>query len=269
MAKSSNQLEKQIRKRLKKRTRKSKTPILLMSHMVLGHPSLEENAQVIDAMVKGGVDIMELQIPFTEPYADGPVIAAANQKALDGGLRVDQALEFLANTTRKHAIPFLVMTYCNIMLARGIKRFVDEVADRGGVGLIIPDLPLEEAQEAIEACNRRGLAWVQLMTPTCPDQRLAELGQAASGFCYVVARKGVTGKQTSFGDELDTLLARCRKATTSPLAVGFGVRSAEDVAFLAGRADIAVVGTASIQIHEQHGVAAVGKFFAGLRDLEG
>ncbi len=258
-------LETTLRTRLHARGEAGKQPILLMSHLVLGYPSLAENAKVIDAMVAAGVDVMELQIPFTEPYADGPVIAAANQKAIDGGIRVDEALDFLARTTRRHKIPFLVMTYYNIMLARGVTRFVEEVAQSGGRGLIIPDLPLEEAGEALKACKKHHLAWVQLMTPTCPDERLTELGEVASGFCYCVARKGVTGKQTQFGQELKDYLTRCKAATPTPLAVGFGVSSAEDVAFLTGRAEIAVVGTASIKIHERDGAEAVGRFFARLR----
>ncbi|MEO5367281.1 MAG: tryptophan synthase subunit alpha [Magnetococcus sp. WYHC-3] len=241
-------------------------PVLLMSHLVLGHPSLEENLRVIDTMVAAGVDIMELQIPFSEPIADGPVIARANQSALEGGFHVDAAFELLRRVSAAHAIPFLVMTYYNILLARGETRFIDEVAQAGGRGLIIPDLPLEQAADLIAHCRRRSLAWVQLMTPTTPAARLEQIGAQADGLVYCVARKGVTGAQTSFDEDLSSFLGRCRRAAGDvPLAVGFGVASPADVTRLVGLCDIAVVGSAAIRIHESAGVAAVGDFFRQLR----
>ncbi|MBF0623777.1 MAG: tryptophan synthase subunit alpha [Magnetococcales bacterium] len=258
-------LEDRLRQRLAERRATGGAPILLMSHLVLGYPSLAENRRVIDAMVAAGVDLIELQIPFSEPIADGPVIARANQRALDQGLRVADCLDFIGTVSREHAIPILIMTYLNILLARGVERFVAEAAGLGVRGLIVPDLPLEESAGAMAACRERGLAWVQLLTPTTPDARLRALGATASGFCYCVARKGVTGKTTRFDSHLDQFLQRCRQATTTPLALGFGVKEAADVAALVDKVEIAVVGTAAIDIHEREGVAGVGRFFAGLR----
>ncbi|MBF0454164.1 MAG: tryptophan synthase subunit alpha [Magnetococcales bacterium] len=243
-------------------------PILLMSHLVLGYPSLEENRQVIAQMVAGGVDLMELQIPFSEPIADGPMIARANQVALDGGFKVREGLAFIAEMVQEHPIPFLIMTYYNILVAYGVEDFIREAARMGVKGLIIPDLPPQEAGQAMDWCREHGggeLDWIQLMTPTSSDARLAEIGHNASGFVYCVARKGVTGNQTDFGKELATFIKRCRAATTLPLAVGFGVKSREDVAQLTGLADIAVIGTAAIHIHEAQGAEAVGQFFSTLR----
>lgn len=243
-------------------------PIALMSHLVLGYPSLEENRLAIDAMVSHGVDLMELQIPFSEPIADGPMIARANQAALDQGFSVREGLAFIAETVQRHPIPFLIMTYYNILMAYGVEAFIREAARIGVQGLIIPDLPPQEAGEAIGWCRKYGqgnLAWIHLMTPTSRDERLAEIGRQGDGFVYCVARKGVTGKETDFNEALTHFVGRCRRATSVPLAVGFGVKSAEDVAKLAGLADIAVIGTAAIQIHEEKGVKAVGAFFAGLR----
>lgn len=252
-------LEHHIRERLRQR------PILLMSHLVLGYPSLEENERVIDAMVSAGVELMELQFPFSEPTADGPVIARANQAALDRGFKVREGLEFLARTTRRHPIPFLVMTYYNILFAYGVEAFIGAAATAGAKGLIIPDLPVQEAESAMGACQAAGMDWIQLMTPTSDDQRLALIGDQARGFVYCVARKGVTGKETDFSDPVGHFIQRCRRATNLPLAVGFGVKSPADVAFLQGKAEIAVVGTASIQIHDREGAEAVGRFMAGLR----
>ncbi|MBF0367898.1 MAG: tryptophan synthase subunit alpha [Magnetococcales bacterium] len=265
---SADTLEAHITSRLAERatqTPPGSDPILLMSHLVLGHPSLEDNREVIRQMVANGVDIMELQIPFSEPIADGPVIARANQSALDGGFEVDQGLAFISEMTRTHAIPFLIMTYYNILLARGVAAFIQDAANRGVRGLIVPDLPLEEADEAIELCHQAGMDWIQLMTPTCPDERLAAIGSKARGFCYCVARKGVTGKDTAFGQELKIFMDRCRQAAGTPLALGFGVKKPEDVQFLSGLADIAVVGTKGIEINREQGAEGVGRFFKALR----
>ncbi|MBF0447536.1 MAG: tryptophan synthase subunit alpha [Magnetococcales bacterium] len=242
-------------------------PILLMSHLVLGYPSLEENRLVIDEMVAAGVDLMELQIPFSEPIADGAMIARANQEALNRGFKVRQGLSFIAEMVQRHSIPFLIMTYTNILMAYGIEAFIKEAARIGVKGLIVPDLPPQEAQEAMDWCQQYGqgqLDWIQLMTPTSSDARLLEIGRKASGFVYCVARKGVTGKETEFGQELATFIRRCRQATTRPLAVGFGVQSKADVAQLTDLVEIAVIGTAAIKIHESSGAKAVGQFFSGL-----
>ncbi|MBF0153617.1 MAG: tryptophan synthase subunit alpha [Magnetococcales bacterium] len=262
---SSSRLEGRIRAALARRQRAGSAPILLMSHLVLGYPSLEENRRVIEVMVAQGVDLIELQIPFSEPIADGPVIAMANQAALDRGFRVKEGLAFLGEMTRCHAIPFLLMTYFNILHARGVESFIRETAALGGEGLIVPDLPLEEAVSAMALCREVGVDWIQLMTPTTPDGRLADIGAAAMGFCYCVARKGVTGRQTTFDSTMDGFLGRCRVATSVPLALGFGVKSGDDVRNLVGKADIAVVGTAALEAHRTGGVEATGRFFAGLR----
>ncbi|MBF0193467.1 MAG: tryptophan synthase subunit alpha [Magnetococcales bacterium] len=253
---------------MEKMIRNTDKKILLMSHLVLGYPSMQANQEVIDEMVASGVDLMELQIPFSEPIADGPMIALANQNALDNGFKVKDGLEFIAQTIKKHKIPFLIMTYYNILMAYGVEEFIKEAASIGVKGLIIPDLPPQEATQAISWCKEHGegsLDWIQLMTPTSSDVRLQEIGNNASGFVYCVARKGVTGNDTDFGNELAQFIKRCRVATSLPLAVGFGVKSPQDVAQLSNLAEIAVVGTAAIKIHEEHGVKAVGDFFAGLR----
>lgn len=240
-----------------------------MSHWVLGYPSLEENRRIIDQMVANGVDLMELQIPFSEPIADGPIIARANQSALENGFRVADGLAFVAETVRRHRIPFLIMTYYNILMAYGVEAFIQEAARIGVRGLIIPDLPLQEAGQAMAWCQKwgeayQGLDWIQLMTPTSSDSRLETIGKRASGFCYCVARKGVTGKKTDFDTTLRHFLERCRRVTALPLAVGFGVKNAVDVQHLIGMADIAVVGSAAMEVHQTQGVASVGSFFAEL-----
>lgn len=252
-------LESYIRKRLEE------SNILLMTHIVLGYPSLDDSYRIVEAMVKAGVDIMELQIPFSEPTADGPVIAHANQEALNKGTTVDQCLDTAQSITRSFNIPFLFMTYYNIPFKYGIDRFVNVMSDRGIRGAIIPDLPPEEGQDYLDAMDKYGLDPVLIFSPTTSHERMRYIASSARGFIYCVARKGVTGRDTDLSAELADYLGRCREATTLPLAVGFGIKEKADLDFLKGKADIAVIGTQSIRIMEEKGIPAVYEFIYRLR----
>jgi tryptophan synthase alpha chain len=247
------------------RTRMKEKDILLMTHLVLGYPSFEDSFKIIEAMVAAGVDLMELQIPFSEPIADGPVILRANQKALADGATVRESLDLAKTVAETFDIPFLIMTYYNILFKYGTDRFVAEMADRQLRGAIIPDLPPEEGDVYLKAMEKQGLAPILIFSPTTSLERMKYLSSSAEGFVYCVARKGVTGQDTSFSEELGTYLSRCREATELPLAVGFGVKQKEDVDFLKGKADIAVIGTQTIRIVEEKGVGAVEDFIRGLR----
>ncbi len=252
-------LETYITKRLEERD------ILLMTHIVLGYPSLQESFYLIREMVEAGVDLMELQIPFSEPTADGAVIVRANQKVLEMGTTVDDCLDLARDVTRCFNIPFLFMTYYNIPFKYGISRFVSAMSDMGIKGAIIPDIPPEEGRDYLEAMNRQGLDPILIFSPNTSTERMRYIASFAAGFIYSVARKGVTGRDTDFSGELAAYLLRCREATRLPIAVGFGIQEKEDVDFLKGKADIAVIGTQSIRIMEQEGVKAVGEFIRGLR----
>jgi tryptophan synthase alpha chain len=239
--------------------------ILLMTHLVLGYPSLEVNREVIRQMVGSGVDLIEMQIPFSEPVADGPVISRACQEAIAGGVTVRQCLDFAAEVTAEHSIPFLFMTYFNIIYKYGQEAFFERAKSMGIRGIIVPDLPPEEGSSYLETAAAYGIAPIQIFAPTSTDERMRELAAAAEGFVYCVARRGVTGDRTSFGGEFDDYLRRCRKATNLPLAVGFGIQGREDVAALDGKADIAVIGTRTIRLVEEEGPGAVGPFISSLR----
>ena len=252
-------LESYIRKRLNEKD------ILLMTHIVLGYPSLEESYRVIESMVEAGVDLMELQIPFSEPTADGPVIVRANQTALEKGVTVDQCLDLAEKITGTFEIPFLFMTYYNIPFKYGINRFVSSMSNLGIKGVIIPDLPPEEGKDYLEAMGEHGLDPILIFSPNTSPDRMKYIASFARGFIYCVARKGVTGKDTDFSEELAAYLARCRDASPLPLALGFGIKEKADVDFLKGKADIAVVGTQSIRIMEKDGIIAVGDFIRTLR----
>ena len=183
---------------------------------------------------------MELQIPFSEPIADGPVILSANQKALIGGTTVQACLDFSHQMTKTFDIPFLIMSYYNILFKYGVKRFVSNMAEGNLQGSIIPDLPPEEGQAYLSAMRNKGLSPIFIFSPATPDSRMAYIASLASGFIYCVARKGVTGLDTHFSQQLAEYLNRCRKAVSLPLAVGFGVKEKNDIDFLKGKADIAV-----------------------------
>jgi len=245
--------------------RRQQKDILLMTHIVIGYPSLEASFEIVEAMVEAGVDLMELQIPFSEPIADGPVILKANQEALATGITVDDCIEFGGRVAERFDIPFLFMTYYNILFKYGVERFARTTARLGLQGAIVPDLPPEEGQDYLDAMGDHSLAPIFIYAPTTTDDRMKMLAGHASGLVYCVARKGVTGQQTAFSDELESYLGRCRQATDLPLALGFGVKDRADIDFLTGKTDIAVIGTQTIRIVEDQGVGAVGDFIAGLR----
>ena len=252
-------LEQYLKNRLKEKK------ILLMTHIVLGYPSFEEGYQMVESMVEAGVDLMELQIPFSEPIADGPVILRANQSALANGVTVKKCLEFAGDVAEKFSIPFLVMTYYNILYRYGLDRFARVMAKNHIQGAIVPDLPPEEGQEYLEAMSANDCCPIFIFSPTTPLERMKYIASHAKGFIYCVARKGVTGAETEFSADLKSYIAKCREATRLPLALGFGVKDKTDVDFLTGQVDIAVIGSQTIRIVENDGVAAVGPFIGNLR----
>jgi tryptophan synthase alpha chain len=240
--------------------------VLLMTHLVLGYPSFAVNRQVVKQMAAAGVELIELQIPFSEPVADGPVIARACQESIAGGTTVEQCLAFAAEMSGSHPrVHFLLMTYYNIVFRLGEGVFLDRARRARIRGLIVPDLPIEEGAEFFRAVRRVGIDPIQIFAPTSTTGRMHELEGFADGFVYCVARRGVTGATTQFGPEFGAYLARCRAATDLPLAVGFGIRSRADVDQLLGKADIAVIGSETIRIVDEQGPAAVGPFLEGLR----
>lgn len=248
------------------KTRLKEKEILLMTHIVLGYPSLRESLEIVDEMVSSGVDMMELQIPFSEPIADGPVILKANQESLAGGVAVDHCFDFAEKVAQRFDIPFLFMTYYNILYKYGVNRFTERMKHCGIRGAIVPDLPPEEGDIYLSSMERQGLDPVFIFSPNTPPARLRYIAGFARGFVYCVARKGVTGSGTDFSDSVSEYLRSCREATDLPLALGFGVKQKSDIDFLKGKVDIAVIGSQTIRIIEQQGVSAVGRF---IREISG
>jgi tryptophan synthase alpha chain len=252
-------LESYLKNRLKEKE------ILLMTHIVLGYPTFEDSFKIIESMVNAGVDLMELQIPFSEPIADGPVILNANQKSLSRKTTVKKCMDFAQKVTGAFDVPFLFMSYYNILFKFGVERFTEAMAQSAIKGAIVPDLPPEEGSDYLGAMEKHNLVPIFIFSPTTSDERMKYLASFGKGFIYCVARKGVTGVDTDFSDQLKKYLSRCRKATDLPLALGFGVKEKEDVDFLKGKADIAVVGSQTIRLVDQDGVGAVGQFIKSLR----
>jgi tryptophan synthase alpha chain len=236
-----------------------------MTHIVLGYPSFDDSMRIVESMVKAGVDLMELQIPFSEPIADGPVILRANQNALAGGASVQKCFEFARKASGEFDIPFLFMTYYNILFKYGVEEFAARMVECNLKGAIVPDLPHEEGEDYLQAMKTRDLAPIFLFSPTTGDLRMKTIASLARGFIYCVARKGVTGMDTNFSENLDPYLVRCRNATDLPLALGFGVKAKSDIDFLKGKADIAVLGSQIIRLIDNDGIDAVGAFIRNLK----
>lgn len=243
--------------------RKTKSP-LVMTHVVCGYPSFEDNLKELEIMSAFGVDLVELQFPFSEPSADGPLFVKANQLSIERGTRVEDCFAFMRQVSARFDFKVLMMGYYNTAFKMGHAEFVRRLKEAGAVGFILPDLPIEEAGELHNLAEAAGLAPIVLMTPTNTEQRLQQLGKAARGFVYAVARKGVTGGKTDMTAETIEFLARCRAATDLPIGVGFGVSTRQDISFIGEHGDIAIIGTAALKAWEEGGEEALKAFFSQL-----
>lgn len=240
-------LEKYLKEKL------SKESVLLMTHTVAGYPSLDDNWRMMECMEEAGVALVELQMPFSEPIADGPVFVKANQGALERGLHWDDYFDLMARAAKQFSFPVLFMGYYNSVFCMGHEDFCRRIRDTGGQGYIIADLPPEDAVGLDQKARDMGLDPIHLMTPNNKDTRLKEIAVNASGFVYCVARKGVTGRRTELDQSITDYLKRCRAATDLPIALGFGIKTPEDIKLLTGQADIAIVGTACLETWEASG----------------
>ncbi|MFA5808934.1 MAG: tryptophan synthase subunit alpha [Thermoleophilia bacterium] len=232
--------------RLEETFRSSGKKALLMPYTTGGYPDMEGCRRVMEAFVAGGADMIELGIPFSDPLADGPVVQASTQQALDNGVTPDDVLQLAREFSSR--LPVVLMVYYNCVLAGGQERFVKAAADAGVAGLIVPDLPVDEAGEFIDDCIKSGVDPVLLVAPTSPDKRIKMIAEKASGFIYCVAVAGVTGARASLSDELPGFLGRVRAQTDVPLAVGFGVSTPEHAAVVAQYADGVIIGSRLIRM---------------------
>ena len=237
---------------------------LIMTHVICGYPSFAENWKALQVMQEFGVDLVELQFPFSEPSADGPLFVKANQQAIDNGVHVQDCFDFMRKVTQEFSFKVVMMGYYNTVFKTGHRAFMHRLKDAGGTAFILPDLPIEEASELHDIAKRLDIVPIVLMTPTNSDERLRQLARAADGFIYTVARKGVTGSSTEMNAEVADFIARCRQHTDLPLAVGFGVSTKADIDFIGEHADIAVIGTAALKAWESDGETGLRQFFEQL-----
>lgn len=222
----------------------------LIPYLVAGDPDRETTLAVIDALSAGGADLIELGIPYGDPLADGPTIAAAGQRALTAGTKMADAIAIAAEARRRGSAPILFFTYVNPIDRYGAERFAREARAAGAAGAIVPDVPLEELDAFAPTLRAAGLEIPLLVAPTTPEPRAARIAAASGGFVYLVSRLGVTGARR----EPDVAwakgaVARLRSATSLPLAVGFGISTAEHVRAVAAIADGVIVGSALIDAY--------------------
>lgn len=219
-----------------------------MPYAMLGYPSVDRSLQVVEALAGAGADLLELGVPFSDPLADGPVIQAAGQRALENNVTLRGCIRMAAGLRAKGIrTPALLMSYINPILAYGPGRAAADAAAAGVDGFIVPDLPPEEAGELETACLERNLALAYLLAPTSSPERVELVTRKSTGFIYLVSLTGVTGERNSLQPGLADFVARVRRATTRPLAVGFGIRNGEQARAAAALVDGVIVGSALVR----------------------
>jgi tryptophan synthase alpha chain len=220
----------------------------LIAYITAGDPSPEETPEIVAALERGGADIIELGVPFSDPIADGPVILAASERALRAGTTLRRVLEIARQIRRRSEIPLLLFSYLNPVLRYGLETAAADAAAAGIDGCLITDLSVEEADEYVAAFHRHGLDTVFLAAPTSPPRRLELVAKHSTGFVYLVSRTGVTGEREALSEAVAPLAAAMRRVTELPLAVGFGISTPEQAGQVGRIADAAVVGSAFVRL---------------------
>ncbi|MEV2214378.1 tryptophan synthase subunit alpha [Streptomyces sp. NPDC050997] len=219
----------------------------LIAYLPAGFPTVDGGIEAIKAVFDGGADIVEVGLPHSDPVLDGPVIQTADDIALKGGVKIADVMRTVREAHEATGKPVLVMTYWNPIDRYGVERFTAELAEAGGAGCILPDLPVQESALWREHAQKHGLATVFVVAPSSKDQRLAEITAAGSGFVYAASLMGVTGTRASVGAQAEDLVDRTRAAGDLPVCVGLGVSDAGQAAEVAGFADGVIVGSAFVK----------------------
>jgi tryptophan synthase alpha chain len=224
----------------------------LIAFLTAGDPSPARTAALVEALERGGADLIELGVPFSDPIADGPVIQRAGQRALAAGTTLRKVLEIAAEIRRRSEIPLLLFTYLNPVVRYGLEELARDAAASGIDGCLLTDASVEEAGEYVEAMRRHNLDTVFLAAPTSTERRLRLVAEYSTGFVYLVSRTGVTGARASLSDAVGPLVRSMRAVTDLPLAVGFGISRPEHVAELGRQVEGVVVGSAIVNLIEQN-----------------
>lgn len=217
-----------------------------------GDPSLDVAERIVYAMADAGADLIELGIPFSDPTAEGPVIQAANIRALSGGVTTDSIFDMVERIRRNTDIPMVFMTYANVVFSYGVERFVKKAAETGMDGIILPDVPFEEKEEFDSVCRQYGLDFISLIAPTS-HERISMIAKEASGFVYCVSSLGVTGMRSDITTDIGAMVKLVKTANDIPCAVGFGISTPEQAKDMAGKSDGAIVGSAIVRLCEKYG----------------
>lgn len=225
----------------------------LIAYLTAGDPSPERTPAMVEALERGGVDLIELGVPFSDPIADGPVIQAGSERALAAGTTVPRVLEIAEQIRQRSDIPILLFSYLNPLLRYGMPALAKDAVRAGVDGVLLTDLTVEEAGKIVPKLKLAGLDTVFLASPTSPRRRLELVAKYSSGFVYLVSRTGVTGEREALSDSIGSLVGELRKATELPLAVGFGISTPEQAAQVGRLADGVVVGSAFVRLVEQYG----------------
>ena len=238
-----------------------------IAFITCGDPDLETTAACVRAAVRGGADLIELGIPFSDPTAEGPVIQAANARALAGGVTTDRIFDLVRDLRRDVTVPMVFMTYANVVYSYGIERFCGRCAAAGIDGMILPDVPFEEKEEFAPACRAQDLSFVSLIAPTS-ENRIAMIAREAEGFLYIVSSLGVTGVRSEITTDIGAMVELVRANTSIPCAVGFGISTPEQAGKMAGLSDGAIVGSAIVRLIHEHGLNAPDAVYEYVRSMK-
>lgn len=215
-----------------------------------GDPCLETTKELIYTLEEAGADLIELGIPFSDPTAEGPVIQAANMRALATGVTTDKIFDMVAEVEVK--VPLVFMTYANVVFSYGIERFAKKCVEVGISGMILPDIPFEEKEEFSSICEQYDIDFISLIAPTS-HERIAMIAKEAKGFVYCVSSMGVTGMRNNITADVDGMVKLVREVTDTPVAIGFGISTPEQAKMMAEKADGVIVGSAIVRIIEKYG----------------
>jgi tryptophan synthase alpha chain len=227
----------------------------LVTFVTAGDPTLARSAEVLLAADRGGADVLEVGVPFSEPLADGPVIQRATERALASGTTLAGVLDMVAGIRRQLRAPVVLFSYANPILRMGVETFADQAAKAGVDGVLMVDLPLEESGTCRAIYQARGIDTIFLLSPTTSDRRIRQAASLGSGFLYAISRLGVTGSRDALADGVEHIVARIRAATSLPIAVGFGISKPEHVREVGKWADAAVVGSALVNLIAEAGTS--------------
>ena len=223
-----------------------------IAFITCGDPDLATTAACVREAVRGGADLIELGIPFSDPTAEGPVIQAANERAIKDGVTTDGIFQLVQELRKDVTVPMVFMTYANVVYSYGIKRFFERCVETGIDGMILPDVPYEEKEEFAPACRERGLSFISLVAPTS-ENRIATIAKEAEGFLYIVSSMGVTGVRSEITTDIGGMVELVRENTSIPCAVGFGISTPEQAKKMADLSDGAIVGSAIVRLIAEHG----------------